>query len=100
MSRALPIALKTTIKDFGRKAFRRELTDEEVASFQTLSNTTPAGTPDQVAEATLNAFLISPSFLLIPELNTETEGGAIKLSQQEVATRLSFCSGARSRTTC
>ncbi|MEI9952188.1 MAG: DUF1592 domain-containing protein [Pseudomonadota bacterium] len=82
--------LKTTIKDFGRKAFRRELTDEEVASFQTLSNTTPAGTPDQVAEATLNAFLISPSFLLIPELNTETEGGAIKLSQQEVATRLSF----------
>jgi len=82
--------LKTTIETFGRKAFRRTLTAEEVASFQTLSSTTPAGTPAQVAEATLNAFLVSPSFLLIPELNTEIEGSAIKLSQQEVATRLSF----------
>jgi hypothetical protein len=87
--------LKTTIQTFGRKAFRRQLTDEEVASFETLSKTTPAGTPAQVAEATLNAFLVSPSFLLIPELNTDAEqnppiAGAIKLSQQEVATRLSF----------
>jgi hypothetical protein len=82
--------LKTTIETFGRKAFRRALTAEEVASFQTLSSATPAGTPDEVAEATLNAFLVSPSFLLIPELNTEAEGTAIKLSHQEVATRLSF----------
>jgi len=88
--------LKTTIKDFGRKAFRRALTDEEVASFQSLSAVTPAGTPDQVAEATLNAFLISPSFLMLPELATDPDPtytatpNAIKLSQQEVATRLSF----------
>jgi hypothetical protein len=88
--------LKTTIQTFGRKAFRRALTDEEVASFQSLSSVTPAGTADEVAEAVLNAFLISPSFLLIPELNTEADAtytatpGAIKLSQQEVATRLSF----------
>ena len=82
--------LNTTIKTFGRKAFRRPLTDEEVASFETLSKVTPAGTAAEVAEATLNAFLISPSFLLIPELNVEAEGTAIKLSQQEVASRLSF----------
>lgn len=82
--------LKTTIETFGRKAFRRALTTEEVASFETLSHTTPPGTPAEVAEATLNAFLVSPSFLLIPELNTEVEGAAIKLSPQEVATRLSF----------
>ena len=85
--------LKTTIETFGRKAFRRPLTPDEVASFQTLSSTTPAGTPAEVAEATLNAFLVSPSFLMIPELNTEADTatpGAIKLSQQEVATRLSF----------
>ncbi len=87
--------LKTTIQTFGRKAFRRPLTDDEVAAFQSLSSVTPAGTPAEVAEAILNAFLVSPSFLLIPELNTEAEttpGGvaAIKLSQQEVATRLSF----------
>lgn len=82
--------LETTIKTFGRKAFRRPLTDDEVTSFKKLSAATPAGTPAQVAEATLNAFLISPSFLLIPELNTEAEGSAIKLSSYEVAARLSF----------
>jgi hypothetical protein len=82
--------LKTTIETFGRKAFRRALKPEEVASFETLSKTTPAGTPEQVAEATLHAFLVSPSFLLVPEINTETEGAAVKLSQQELATRLSF----------
>lgn len=88
--------LNTTIQTFGRKAFRRTLTPEEVTSFETLSKTTPAGTPAEVAEATLNAFLVSPSFLLIPELNVETETNAttqttaIKLSQQEIATRLSF----------
>jgi hypothetical protein len=82
--------LSTTIQTFGRKAFRRALTADEIASFETLGKTTPAGTPAQVAEATLNAFLVSPSFLLIPELNVEAEGAAIKLSQQEVATRLSF----------
>lgn len=82
--------LKTTIETFGRKAFRRALSPEEVASFETLSQTTPTGTPEQVAEATLHAFLVSPSFLLLPELNTEAEGTFIKLSPQEVATRLSF----------
>ena len=82
--------LQQTVKDFGRKAFRRALSDDEVAAFMTLNSTTPAGTPAQVAEAILNAFLVSPSFLMIPELNTEVEGSAIKLSQQELATRLSF----------
>jgi Protein of unknown function (DUF1592)/Protein of unknown function (DUF1588)/Protein of unknown function (DUF1585)/Protein of unknown function (DUF1595) len=82
--------LNATIQSFGRKAFRRALTAEEIASFETLGKTNPPGTPAEVAEATLNAFLVSPSFLLLPELNTETEAAAIKLSPQEVATRLSF----------
>jgi hypothetical protein len=85
--------LKNTITTFGRKAFRRPLLADEVTAFQSLSSVTPAGTPAEVAEAVLNAFLVSPSFLLIPELNTEVDDPAkstIKLSQQEVATRLSF----------
>src|SRR6478609_856935 len=91
--------LKTTISTFGRKAFRRALTQEEVDSFMTLNSATPAGTPAQVAEAILNAFLISPSFLMIPELNADADStvpnlaagtAAFKLSSQEVASRLSF----------
>lgn len=82
--------LKTTIQTFGRKAFRRTLSDEEVAAFETLEKTTPAGTPAQVAEAILNAFLVSPSFLMLPELGAEADGAAIKLTSEEVATRLSF----------
>jgi hypothetical protein len=79
-----------TIQTFGRKAFRRALTAAEVQRFQKLGQTTPAGTPAQIAETTLLAFLISPSFLLLPELNAVPEGTAIKLSSAEVATRLSF----------
>lgn len=90
--------LKTTIKTFGRKAFRRELVQEEVDAFMTLNSATPAGTPAEVAEAILNAFLISPSFLMIPELSVEADTvpnlaagtAAFKLSPQEVASRLSF----------
>jgi len=91
--------LKTTIKTFGRKAFRRELAQEEVDAFLSLNSTTPAGTAAEVAEAILNAFLISPSFLMIPELNIEADSAvpnlaagtaAFKLSSQEVASRLSF----------
>jgi hypothetical protein len=82
--------LTETIRTFGRKAFRRPLTDAEVARFATLSQTTPPGTPEEVAEATLHAFLVSPSFLQLTELTTETEGAGIKLSPHEVAARLSF----------
>ena len=91
--------LKTTVKTFGRKAFRRELATEEVDAFMTLNSATPAGTPAEVAEAILNAFLISPSFLMIPELSIEADStvpnltagtAAFKLSSQEVASRLSF----------
>lgn len=89
--------LKTTIETFGRKAFRRPLRTEEVEAFEALNNTTPKGTPAQVAEAILEAFLSSPSFLLVPELATQAEGTEpdgvtprFKLSSQEVATKLSL----------
>jgi hypothetical protein len=79
-----------TIKAFGRKAFRRALTPEEVTSFERLGSLMPAGTPAEVAEATLYAFLVSPSFIYRTELTQVAEGTAIKLSGQEVAARLSF----------
>ncbi len=89
--------LTDTIKAFGRKAFRRPLTDAEVASFEQLSETDPPGTPDEVAETTLFAFLVSPSFLMRTELGTDAPAaedqapeGAYKLTSYEVAARLSF----------
>ncbi|HKU38323.1 MAG TPA: DUF1592 domain-containing protein [Polyangiales bacterium] len=82
--------MEQTIKSFGRKAFRRPLTAAEVARFQKLGQTMPAGTPDEVAETTLLAFLVSPSFLLLPELTTTPAGMGFALSSHEVATRLSF----------
>jgi hypothetical protein len=55
-----------------------------------LNNLTPKGTPAEVAEAILYAFLTSPSFIALPELAQDKEGTAIKLSSHELATRLSF----------
>jgi hypothetical protein len=82
--------LTDTIKSFGRKAFRRPLTDTEVTSFLRLDGLTPKGQPAEVAEAILYAFLASPSFILLPELAQDKDGNNIKLSSHEVATRLSF----------
>jgi hypothetical protein len=84
--------LEQTVRTFGRKAFRRPLTDMEVARFMKLNATTPAGKPDEVAETMLQAFLVSPSFLMLPELTTtkDPSGKSIQLSSYEVAARLSF----------
>ncbi len=82
--------LTTTIKTFGRKAFRRPVTDAEVTSLLRLNNLTPKGTGNEVAEGILFAILASPSFIMLPELAQDKEGSSIKLSSHEVAARLSF----------
>jgi len=84
--------LQQTIQTFGRKAFRRPLTTEEVTRFMNLANTTPAGQPSDIAQTTLEAFLQSPSFLYLPELTSTADpsGTGIDLSSYEIATRLSF----------
>lgn len=83
--------LTNTVKSFGRKAFRRPLTDTEVTSFMRLNSLTPAGQPAEVAEAILYAFLASPSFIMLPELAQDKDSNNnIKLNSYEVAARLSF----------
>ncbi len=82
--------LTDTIRAFGRKAFRRPLTDAEVTSFLRFRTLTPAGTSNEVAESVLFAMLASPSFISLPELGETAEGTALKLTSHEVATRLSF----------
>ena len=82
--------LTNTVQTFGRKAFRRPLTTTEVTSFMRLNSLTPAGTPAQVAQAILAAFLASPSFIMLPELNQTASGSSFQLNNYELATRLSF----------
>ena len=85
--------LTNTIKAFGRKAFRRPLTDTEVTSFMRFNSLTPTHTGNDVAEAILYAFLASPSFIALPELGQTMDpnnAGALQLTSYEVATRLSF----------
>jgi hypothetical protein len=87
--------LHDTIVDFGRRAFRRALTADEVASFTTIVSQAPqitaGGTPDEVAQVLLDAFLVSPSFLQRSEISeTGDAQGNYVLSGAEVASRLSY----------
>ena len=85
--------LTATIKSFGRKAYRRPLTDAELMRFTALGEGSASGTPDEVAEAALFAFLVSPPFLMVPEMSTTPAASGqsrFQLSSYEVAARLSF----------
>jgi hypothetical protein len=87
---AAPRCFEDTIRAFGRKAFRRPLTEDEVQRYLRFTTLEPQGTPDEIAEAILYALLAAPSFIMRTELAQEREGNAIKLSGHEVAARLSF----------
>jgi hypothetical protein len=82
--------LSDTIKAFGRKAFRRPVTDAEVTSFMRFNSLTQTHTPADVTEAILYAFLVSPTFIMVPELAETPEGSAYKLNHFEVAAKLSL----------
>jgi hypothetical protein len=88
--------LKDTINKFGRRAFRRPLTADEVTSFTKIitngSKITATGTPTDVAGTLLYMFLISPSFLQREEISgtTPDSNGDFALSSYEVASRLSY----------
>ena len=82
--------LSDTIKAFGRKAFRRPVTDAEVTSFMRFNSLTQTHTAADVTEAILYAFLVSPTFIMVPELAETPEGSAYKLNHFEVASKLSL----------
>lgn len=87
--------LHETVVKFGRKAFRRPLSAEELAAFDAFiakgKDITPTGAPAEVAEALLYLFLVSPSFLQREELQEASDSaGHFNLSSFEVASRLSY----------
>lgn len=87
--------LHDSIVRFGRRAFRRPMTQEEVARFDAIVEQGPelteTGDSLEVAEVLLETFLVSPSFLQRAEVSQETELDArFPLSSHEVAARLSY----------
>jgi len=87
--------LHDTIVQFGRRAFRRPLSDTEIAGFDVIvakgPQITATGAPLEVAEALLYMFLISPSFLQRSEISAASDNaGHFALSSHEVASRLSY----------
>lgn len=89
--------LKSTIVDFGLRAYRRPLSAEEIADFDEYilarrADITESNTADQVAQVILTTFLQSPSFLQREELaveDTDAQGNFV-LNSYEVASRLSY----------
>jgi hypothetical protein len=80
------------IRTFGRRAFRRPLTDAEVTRFDTLlSHGVEAGDFWVAVGSALRAFLQHPSFLYRVEIGTPLPGqGLFLLSDHELATRMSY----------
>jgi hypothetical protein len=82
---------RTFVAAFGRRAFRRPLTDAEVTRYLALfapANT--GGSFDQGMQLAMAALLASPSFLYRSEVGEKAADGTYKLTGYEVASALSF----------
>jgi hypothetical protein len=84
------------IATFGRRVFRRPLTDAEKAPLAALfpqGATLIDGTADAFhkgVQIVLEAMLQSPNFIYRPELSAQASGGLIPLNNYEMASRLSY----------
>jgi len=85
----------TFIKNLGKRAFRRPLTDAEVAACQALFAKGPAliGSGDDFAdgaELVASYLFQSPHFVYRTELSTQVVDGKVPLSSYEIASKLSY----------
>lgn len=81
------------IRDFGKRAFRRPLTDAEVTAYLArFTAGSTGGTFEEGLEWVVGRMLQSPHFLYRIELETEgqTPGTVVPLSNYSIATRLSY----------
>jgi hypothetical protein len=87
---------RSFIASFGRRAYRRTLTDAETAAYFTLFGGAPNlvdGSADDFhkgVQLVVEAMLQNPKFLYRIELSTTGQGGLIPLSGVELASRLSY----------
>jgi hypothetical protein len=79
------------IVSFGRKAFRRPLTDDEITRYLALfSADLTQGTFDEGAKLVVRSMLVSPNFLYRSEIGDKNADGTFTLSPFEIATALSY----------
>jgi hypothetical protein len=84
------------IQDFGKRAFRRPLSQTEIERFKSVFDWAMAdsdlGRFEDGIEVVLQAMLQSPSFLYRPELGegTPIEGDVVTFKSWEMATKLSY----------
>jgi len=88
-----PPPAQAFIRDFGLRAYRRPLLDDEVAAYLSLFEQGPSLVPDQEpfaagAQLVLEAMLQSIHFLYRTELTTGT--GRVRLDDYEIASKLSY----------
>jgi hypothetical protein len=86
-----PTCPATFVKSFGRRAFRRPLTDAEVARYSRVIDEVGKTIPGAGFKYGLAAFLESPSFLYLPELGEQDPATRTqRFTSYEMATRLSY----------
>jgi hypothetical protein len=87
--------MTTFIAEFGRKAFRRPLTDAEKTRYATLfkmaGGLVETGDPfTKGVQVTVEAMLQTPSFIYRVESSTTRDGAQLVLGSHELAARLSY----------
>jgi hypothetical protein len=76
------------LTSFGKRVFRRPLTDAELARYGALLVAQPD--PEVAARTALTALLVSPHFLYRSELGTQQPDGTYLLTPHELASALSY----------
>jgi hypothetical protein len=82
--------IEGVLKDFGRRAFRRSLTEEEVQRYTELVTASSALGPDNSLRVALETVLASPNFAYRAELGQPSADGRFQLSAEELASALSY----------
>lgn len=85
----VPTCLRDFIDRFGRRAYRRTLSDAEIDRVHALATAEP-GDPWAPFAVVVEAMLQSPKFLLRPEPGDVDEHGRVRLRGTDVAVRLAF----------
>lgn len=82
------------VTTFGRRAFRRALTADEIDAYVALASTVAVNSNDpwQGVQFTVSAFLQSPNFLYLSEVGEPDPDmpGRIRFTNDEMASRLSY----------